>query len=106
QGRDADGDRRDQRQGWGPWQEARAGGRRPRVELAAVRGKGAPAPDAGQGRGRLRLLDERIAQVGAAGIRGIERPALLPGAIRRRGVVQERVLYWCGAEPAGDPRRR
>ena len=35
-----------------------------------------------QGRGHLRLLDLGVAQVGAAGVRGAERPALLPGAVR------------------------
>ena len=42
---------------------------------------------AGQGRRDLRLLDLRVPQVGAAGVRGAERPAVLPGAVRRRGVV-------------------
>ena len=31
-----------------------------------------------QGRGRIRLLDIGVAQVGAAGFRGTERPAVLP----------------------------
>ena len=49
---------------------------------------------------------QRVAQVGAAGVRGAERPAVLPGAVRRRGAVEERVLHRRRAEPAGDPRRR
>jgi urea transport system substrate-binding protein len=57
----------------------------------------------GQGRGRVRLLDVGVAQVGAAGVRGAERPALLPGAVRRRGDLEERVLHRRRAEPAGDP---
>ena len=80
-----------------------AGGRRPGVELAAVRREGAPADHAGQGRGRVRLLDVGVAQVGAAGVRGAERPAVLPGAVRRRGALEERVLHGRRAEPAGDP---
>ncbi len=78
----------------------------PGVELAAVRRKGAAADRAGQGRRRVRLLDVGVAQVGAAGVRGTERPALLPGAVRRRGAVEERVLHRRRAEPAGDSRGR
>jgi hypothetical protein len=36
----------------------------------------------------VRLLDLGVAQVGAAGVRGTERPAVLPGAVRRRGNVE------------------
>ena len=32
----------------------------------------------------VRLLDQRVAQVGAAGVRGAERPAVLPRAVRGR----------------------
>ena len=53
--------------------------------------------------GGLRLLDVGVAQVGAAGVRGAERPAVLPGAVRGRGAVEQRVLYRRGAQPAGDP---
>ena len=87
-------------------QEARGRRRRSGVELAAVRREGAPADHAGQGRRRVRLLDVGVAQVGAAGLRGAERPALLPGAVRRRGAFEERVLHRCRAEPAGDSRGR
>ena len=45
----------------------------PGVELAAVRRKGAAAHHAGQGRGRVRLLDVGVAQIRAAGVRGNER---------------------------------
>ncbi|CAN0619016.1 protein of unknown function [Burkholderia multivorans] len=55
---------------------------------------------------RVRLLDLGVAQVGAARLRGVERPALLPGAVRRRGNVAQRVLHGRRAEPAGDPGRR
>ena len=37
----------------------------------------------GQGRRGVRLLDVGVAQVGAAGVREGQRPALLPGAVRR-----------------------
>ena len=36
----------------------------------------------------------------------LEQPALLPGAVRRRRVVEERVLHRSGAESAGDSGRR
>ena len=36
----------------------------------------------GQGRRGVRLLDVGVAQVGAAGVREEQRPALLPGAVR------------------------
>ena len=39
----------------------------------------------------------------AAGVRGTERPAVLPGAVRGRGIVQERLLHRRRAQPAGDP---
>ena len=81
----------------------RAGGGRPGLQLAAVRREGAPAHHPGQGRGRVRLLDLGVAQVRAAGVRGAERPALLPGAVRGRGDLEERVLHRRRAQPAGDP---
>ena len=99
-------DRRDQHEGRRAGQEARAGGRRPGVELAAVRREGQAAAHEGQGRRGVRLLDIGVAQVGAAGVRGAQRPAVLPGAVRRRRAVEERVLHGRRAEPAGDPRRR
>ena len=37
--------------------------------------------DEGEGRGRIRLLDLRVPEVGSAGLRAIERPAVLPRAI-------------------------
>ena len=67
--------------------------RRSRLELGPVRGEGQAAPAPGQGRGRLRLLDVGQPQVGAAGVREQQRPALLPGAVRGRGVQQERLLH-------------
>ena len=83
-----------------------AGRRRSGVELAAVRREGAPAAHPGQGRRGLRLLDIGVAQVGAAGLRGTERPAVLPGAVRRRRAFEERVLHRRRAQPAGHSRRR
>ena len=106
EGRRADDDRRHQQEGRRAGQAARARRRRPGVELAAVRREGPPAADAGQGRRRVRLLDVGVAQVGAAGVRGTQRRAVLPGPVRGRGAVEERVLHGRGAEPAGDPRGR
>ena len=83
-----------------------AGGRRPGVELAAVRGEGARSDSEPEGRGDLRLLDFGVAQVGAPGLRRAQWPALLPCAVRRRRVVVERLLHRRGAQPAGDPGRR
>ena len=54
----------------------------PGLGLAALRREGARAAREGQGRRRLRLLDVGVAQVGAAGVREEQRPALLPGAVR------------------------
>ena len=45
--------------------------------------KARAAAGEGQGRGGVRLLDQRVAQVGAAGVREEQRPAVLPGAVRR-----------------------
>ena len=70
-----------QRQGRPARQEDRAGRRRSRVELAAVRRKGARTARQGQGRGRVRLLDLGVAQIRAAGVRGTERAAVLPAGI-------------------------
>ena len=57
----------------------------------------------GQGRGGVRLLDLGVAQIGAAGIRGAERSALLSGAVRGRRELEQRVLHRRRAKPAGDP---
>jgi hypothetical protein len=43
--------------------------------------EGPPAADPGQGGGDLRLLDLGVPQVGAAGLRGAQRPAVLPRAV-------------------------
>jgi len=43
--------------------------------------------------GSLRLLDLGLPQIGPAGIRGAERPAVLPGAVRGRRDVAERLLH-------------
>ena len=87
EGRDADADRGAERQGGRARQEARGGGRRSRLELAAVRGKGPGAAYQEQVRGGIRLLDLGVPQVRPAGLRGAERHPLLPGPVRGRGVV-------------------
>ena len=51
----------------------------------------------GQGRGGVRLLDLGQPQVGAAGVRGAERPAVLPGAVRGRG--ESKNVFYTGAAP-------
>ena len=83
-----------------------AGGRRPGLELAAVRREGARADREGQGGGHLRLLDLGQPQVGAAGVRGAEQHPVLPRPVRGRGEQQERLLHRRRPEPAGHPRRR
>ena len=103
QGHRPDDGRRHQQEGRAARQEGRGGGRRSGVELAALRRKGARAVVQGQGRRRVRLLDLGIAQIGAAGLRGAERAAVLSGAVRGRGELQQRLLYRRRAQPAGDP---
>ncbi|MET3244461.1 hypothetical protein ABIE53_001206 [Burkholderia sp. OAS925] len=102
----ADDDRGHQQERWRDGPSASAGGRRPGIELAALRRKSASTDHAGKMRGGVRLLDFRVAQVGAAGLRGTQRPAVLPRAVRRRRDVAQRVLHGRGAEPAGDSRNR
>ena len=57
----------------------------------------------GQGGRRVRLLDLGVAQVGAAGIRGTERPAFLSAGIRRRGSLLQHLLWQLGAGQQSDP---
>ncbi len=78
---DADADRRSEREGRPARQEDRAGGGRPRLELAAVRGEGARTDQPRQGRRGVRLLDLGVAQIRAAGVRGAQRPAVLSARI-------------------------
>ena len=59
----------------------------------------------GQGRRRLRLLDLGLPQVGAAGVRGAERPPVLPRPVRRRGIVQ-RTSSTPAPRPISRPFRR
>ena len=83
-----------------------AGRCRSRLELAAVRREGARAPHQGQGRRRVRLLDLGLAQIRAAGVRGAQRPAVLPARIRgRRGLLQH-LLRQLRSGQQGDPRGR
>jgi hypothetical protein len=100
QGRGADGDRRNQCQGRRAGQKTRAGGGRSRLELAAVRRKSAWPDCQGQGRCGVRLLDVGIAQVGPARGERAQRPAVLPGPVRRGRAGKERVLYRRRAQPA------
>ncbi len=107
EGRRPDDDRRAEQEGRPARQEAGSGGRRPGLQLAAVRRKGrASCWPKDKVVGRVRLLDLGVPQVGAAGVRGAQRPAVLSGAVRRRGELAQRVLHRRGAEPAGDPGRR
>ena len=59
-----------------------------------------------QGRGRLRLLDLVVAQVGPAGLRRAEFAALLPGPVRGRRILAQHLLHRCRSEPAGHSGRR
>ena len=81
----------------------RGGGRRSGIGLAAVCRKGPRIADRQRRGCDLRLLDQRQPQVGAAGDRGTERPAVLSRAVRGRGILEERHLHRRRAEPAGDP---
>ena len=105
-GRRADGHRGGQRQGRRHGPQDRARRRRSGVELGSLRREGQAAPAAGQGGGRVRVLDVGQPEVGPAGVREQQRPALLPGAVRGRGVLEERLLHGRDAEPAADSRRR
>ena len=104
--RDAHADRRAEQEGRPARQEARAGGGRSGLQLAAVRRKGARTDLQGQGRRRVRLLDLGVAQVRAAGVQGAQLDPVLSGAVRGRGERAQRVLHRRRAEPAGHPRRR
>ena len=104
-GRGAHDHRRDQRGGRRARAQARAGGRRPGLQLAALRREGARPDPEPEGRRDLRLLDLGLAQVGAAGVRRIEWAALLPGAVRGRGVVLERLLHGRRARTSRRSRR-
>src|SRR5258706_2761609 len=82
EGHRPDADRRAEQEGRPARPQARGGRRRPGLELAAVRREGARAHPGPESRQRVRLLDLGVAQVGAAGVQGAERPAVLPGAVR------------------------
>jgi ABC-type branched-subunit amino acid transport system substrate-binding protein len=78
---------------------AAAGSRRgrPGIRLAAVCGKGARTADRAEGRRDVRLLDLGEPQVGPAGDRGAERPAVLPGPVRGRRISKN--VFYTGAAP-------
>ena len=103
EGRHADADRGAERQGRRPRQAAGGRRRRSGVRLAALRRALARADRRAGGRRGVRLLDQRQPQVGAAGVRGAELGAVLPGAVRGAGEPAQRLLHRRGAEPAGDP---
>ena len=98
--RRAAGDRGDQRQGRRAGQEDRAGDRGSAVAGAGVRREGEEAAARRQGGGGARLLHLGQPPVGAAGVRGVQRPAALSDALRSAGVQQELLLHRRGAEPA------
>ncbi len=87
-------------------QEDRAGGGRSGFQLAPVRRKSARSRHTGEGRGRVRMLDLGLAQIRAAGVRGVERSSVLSARVRRRGAIEEHLLWRVGAGQQGDPRRR
>ncbi len=105
----ADGRRGDQRRrrcdGRRRGPHDRAGRRRPRLGLAALRREGQGADRPGRRRD-LRLLDQRLAEVGPPGDRRGERAALLPRAVRGRGAEPQRLLHRLVAQPAARARRR
>ena len=90
QGRGADGHRRDQREGRRPRQEDRSHRRGPGVQVhRCLPGEGEEAAAEGQGAGRVRLLDLGEPQERAAGVRGEQRPALLPRPVRGQRVARK-----------------
>ncbi len=78
-------------------QQARGRGRRPGVQLAAVRRKGPPAHHRRQGRRRVRLLDQRVAQVRAAGVRGAGNILFYP--VQYEGEESSKNVFYTGAAP-------
>jgi hypothetical protein len=91
--RDAHAHRGAEQEGRPARQEARAGGGRSRFQLAVIRREGARAHHQGQGRGGVRLLDLRVAQIRAPGIQGAELDPVLSGAVRGRGERAQRLLH-------------
>ena len=81
QGRDAHADRRAECQGRTARQEAGSRRGRSGVQLAALRRESTRAHFQGQGRGDLRMLDIGVAQIGAPGLRGTRRPAVLSSSV-------------------------
>ena len=54
-------------------------------------------------RGRVWLLDFGLAQVGAAGVRGAESPAVLHGPVRGRVKIAQHIIHRRRAQSASDP---
>ncbi len=97
--------RRAEQEGRPAGQETRGRRGRPGLQLAIVCREGVRAAREGQGGGGVWLLDVRVPQVRAAGVREGQRTALLSRAVRGRGVFEERHLYGRGAQPTGDSPR-
>ena len=74
--------------------------------LADIRREGEEAPGQRQGRVRDGLLDLGLAQGGAAGVRAIQRHALLSDLLRRARSLQERHLHRPGGDAADHRRPR
>ena len=87
-----------------PQDQVHPGGRRQR--LADLRREGEEAPGQRQGRFGHGLLDLGVAQGGAAGVRAIQRHALLPDLLRRPRSIQERHLHRPGGDAADHRRPR
>ena len=78
----------------GPADQVHPGGRRQR--LAELRGEGEEAAGERQVRRRVRLLDLGVAQGGAAGVRAVQRDAVLPHVLR--GLEQSKNVIYTGQE--------
>ena len=100
--RGVDGGRRNQRWRRRAGQADRARGRRPGLRLGSVCRESQGIAARARGRFGFRLLDLGVAQIRAAGFRRAQRPALLPRAVRRRGMLPQYYLHRGDAEPAVD----
>ncbi len=80
--------------------KTRAGGRGPAVAGAGLCRKSQEAAARRQGGRGARLLHVREPSIGAAGVRGVQRPAALSDALRGPGVQQELLLHGRRAQSA------
>ena len=99
-------DQGDQRRRRRARQADRAGRRGRRVRLADLRREGGEAAHRRQGGRRVRWLDVGQPQGDAAGVRGPQRAAVLPGAVRGPGGVAEHLLHRRHHQPADHPGAR